>query len=318
MIDEPNTNFEVDPARLEPTDDIDVNRKNLIALTQKVFDAIVNSADRFPSQLRSMCHCLYQVLSKRFPNLLQQNIGAVGTVIFLRYINPAIVSPQELGIVTKQVPSSIKRGLMLLSKILQNIANHVEFSKEQHMLYFNDFLRAHFEPCRRFFILIASDCETVDQTTSHCMSYISDSNVLAVHRLLWSHQERIGDYLSSSRDTKHVGRRPFDKMATLLAYLGPPEHKPITVDSTQLLFSTYSRWSSIDMSSTHFEEIMVKHQMHEKEEFKTLKSMNIFYQAGTSKSGFPVFYYIARRYKIGKILTFSCTLQNLTNFLSFR
>lgn len=40
--------------------------------------------------------------------------------------------------------------------------------------------------------------------------------------------------------------------------------------------------------------------MHEKEEFKTLKSMNIFYQAGTSKAGFPVFYYIARRYKIGE------------------
>lgn len=66
------------------------NRRNLIALTQSVFDAIVNSANRFPPQLRSMCHCLYQVLSKRFPNLLQSNIGAVGTVIFLRFINPAI------------------------------------------------------------------------------------------------------------------------------------------------------------------------------------------------------------------------------------
>lgn len=78
----------------------------------------------------------------------------------------------------------------------------------------------------RFFIQIASDCETVDQT-SHSMSFISDANVLALHRLLWTHQEKIGDYLSSSRDHKAVGRRPFDKMATLLAYLGPPEHKPV-------------------------------------------------------------------------------------------
>ena len=37
-----------------------------------------------------MCHCLYQVLSKRFPQFPQNNIGAVGTVIFLRFINPAI------------------------------------------------------------------------------------------------------------------------------------------------------------------------------------------------------------------------------------
>lgn len=226
LLDEPAINFEVDPARIEINEDIEENRRNLIALTQKVFDSIINSADKFPSQLRSMCHCLYQVLSKRFPNLLQNNIGAVGTVIFLRFINPAIVSPQELGIVSKQVPGTVKRGLMLMSKILQNIANHVEFSKEQHMLCFNDFLRAHFESGRRFFIQIASDCESVDQT-SHSMSFITDANVLALHRLLWTHQEKIGDYLSSSRDHKAVGRRPFDKMATLLAYLGPPEHKPV-------------------------------------------------------------------------------------------
>ncbi|KAF2884403.1 hypothetical protein ILUMI_21782, partial [Ignelater luminosus] len=296
LLDEPNCSFEVDPARIETTEDIEENRQNLIALTQKVFDAIVSSADKFPPQLRSMCHCLYQVLSKRFPQFPQNNIGAVGTVIFLRFINPAIVSPQEMGIVTKQVPTSVKRGLMLMSKILQNIANHVEFSKEQHMLPFNDFLRAHFEIGRRFFIQIASDCETVDQT-SHSMSFISDANVLALHRLLWNHQERIGDYLSSSRDHKAVGRRPFDKMVTLLAYLGPPEHKPV---DSHILFSSYARWSSIDMSSSNFEEIMKKHNMHEKEEFKSLKTLNIFYQAGTSKAGHPVFYYIARRYKLGE------------------
>lgn len=59
-----------------------------------------------------------------------------------------------MGIVIKQVPASVKRGLMLMSKILQNIANHVEFSKEQHMLPFNDFLRAHFEIGRRLIILV--------------------------------------------------------------------------------------------------------------------------------------------------------------------
>ena len=147
--------------RLESNEDIEENRQNLIALTQEVFNAIVGSADKFPSQLRSMCHCLYQVLSKRFPQFPQNNIGAVGTVIFLRFINPAIVSPQEMGIVTKQVPTSVKRGLMLMSKILQNIANHVEFSKEQHMLPFNDFLRAHFEIGRRYRNTYLVECETI-------------------------------------------------------------------------------------------------------------------------------------------------------------
>uniref|UniRef100_T1J6E5 Neurofibromin n=1 Tax=Strigamia maritima TaxID=126957 RepID=T1J6E5_STRMM len=288
LIQQPYLSYEVDPARLNDGENLELNRQNLMHLTQKVFDAIISSSDRFPPQLRSMCHCLYQVLSKRFPQLSLNNIGAVGTVIFLRFINPAIVSPYETGIVEQQPPQAVKRGLMLVSKILQNIANCLEFSKEQYMLPFNDFLRNNFELGRRFFVQIASDCETVDQT-SHSMSFISDANVLALHRLLWNHQEKIGDYLSSSRDHKAVGRRPFDKMATLLAYLGPPEHKPID-----------SHWSSVDMMSTKFEEIMSKHNMHERDEFKSIKSLNIFYQAGTSKSNNPVFYYIARRYKIGE------------------
>ena len=54
------------------------------------------------------------------------------------------------------------------------------------------------------------------------------------------------------------------------------------------------------MTSTKFEEIMTKHNMHEKDEFKSIKTLNIFYQAGTSRAGVPVFYYIARRYKIGE------------------
>lgn len=29
-----------------------------------------------------------------------------------------------------------------------------------------------------------------------------------------------------------------------------------------------------------------------------MKTLNIFYQAGTSKTGNPVFYYVARRYKL--------------------
>ena len=53
----------------------------------------------------------------------------------------------------------------------------------------------------------------------------------------------------------------------------------------------------MDMTSTKFEEMMSRNQMHEKDDFKSIKSINIFYQAGTSRAGNPVFYYIARRHK---------------------
>ena len=109
-------------------------------------------------------------------------INCDNDLIFNHFTNCLTVSPYEMGIVEKQPPPNIKRGLMLMSKILQNIANHVEFSKEGHMLCFNEFVKSNFEDGRRFFRQIASDCEVVDQTQSHSMSFISNANVLALDR----------------------------------------------------------------------------------------------------------------------------------------
>uniref|UniRef100_A0A8I3WLL1 Neurofibromin n=1 Tax=Callithrix jacchus TaxID=9483 RepID=A0A8I3WLL1_CALJA len=303
-----HVSFEVDPTRLEPSESLEENQRNLLQMTEKFFHAIISSSSEFPPQLRSVCHCLYQatchsllnkatvkekkenkksVVSQRFP---QNSIGAVGSAMFLRFINPAIVSPYEAGILDKKPPPRIERGLKLMSKILQSIANHVLFTKEEHMRPFNDFVKSNFDAARRFFLDIASDCPTSD-AVNHSLSFISDGNVLALHRLLWNNQEKIGQYLSSNRDHKAVGRRPFDKMATLLAYLGPPEHKPVAD----------THWSSLNLTSSKFEEFMTRHQVHEKEEFKALKTLSIFYQAGTSKAGNPIFYYVARRFKTGQI-----------------
>jgi len=66
------------------------------------------------------------------------------------------VSPEIYGIVSgDRLPSPrIQRGLMLLSKILQNLANHVLFKKEKHMLVFNDFLKENFERSRKLVELL--------------------------------------------------------------------------------------------------------------------------------------------------------------------
>lgn len=45
---------------------------------------------RFPPKLRSMCHCLYQVVTQRFQSSLDTVWTVIGTVIFLRFINPAL------------------------------------------------------------------------------------------------------------------------------------------------------------------------------------------------------------------------------------
>lgn len=156
--------YEIDSSRLEENGNITVNAQNLLKLTKQILDSILSSASEFPPQLSSMCICLRQVLSKKYPNS-STNLKAVGTVMFLRFINPAIVSPYEAGIVDKQPDARTMRGLMLVSKILQNIANNVEFSKEGHMLPLNNFVRTHFEPMRRWVSEISTErTQTVTPT----------------------------------------------------------------------------------------------------------------------------------------------------------
>ena len=151
-----NISYEIDSSKLEGDGDIELNQKNLVKLTKQILDSILSSAKDFPTQLNLMCICLRNVLSKKYPDS-DTHIKAVGTVIFLRFINPAIVAPYESGIVDKPPPPKITRGLMLVSKILQNIANNVEFSKEEHMLPFNDFVRAQFVPMRKWVEQISSE-----------------------------------------------------------------------------------------------------------------------------------------------------------------
>uniref|UniRef100_H9GEJ9 Neurofibromin 1 n=1 Tax=Anolis carolinensis TaxID=28377 RepID=H9GEJ9_ANOCA len=121
-----HVSFEVDPTRLESSETLENNQQSLLQMTEKFFHAIINSSAEFPPQLRSVCHCLYQV-SSGFP---QNSIGAVGSAMFLRFINPAIVSPYEPGILDKKPLPRIERGLKLMSKVKKKA---LVFSAEMEM-----------------------------------------------------------------------------------------------------------------------------------------------------------------------------------------
>ncbi|XP_015765754.1 PREDICTED: neurofibromin-like [Acropora digitifera] len=275
--------FEVDPTRLEKGQSVEENRNNLIKAAQKFFNEIMISVDSFPVQLKNLCYCLREVVHQRFP---KHSLEAVGSAFFLRFINPAITSPHLTGIVD-QIPSEkLMRGLKLLSKILQNLGNHVLFTKEQHMEPFNGFLQANFEKARDFFSAISSNCPSKRDEDNTSYSFISDSSVLTLHKLLWDHQEKIGTYLATKSEFKTFGRRPFEKMSTLLAHLGPPDQ--------QKNHFSHARWQD---GAARFEEFMARHAEESRDDIQAIKSLNVFYQGGKSKAGNLVFYYIARRFR---------------------
>lgn len=77
----------------------------------------------------------------RFP---EAKYTAVGAFIFLRFFCPAIVAPEVEGLVTTVPSKEMRRGLTLIAKIVQNLANNVLFgAKEPYMFPLNVFLANH-------------------------------------------------------------------------------------------------------------------------------------------------------------------------------
>ena len=77
-------------------------------------------------------------MAERFP---ESRINAVGGFIFLRYLSPIIASPDSAGIVPLITKKEVRRGLILVSKVVQNLANNMLFgNKELFMVELNDIM----------------------------------------------------------------------------------------------------------------------------------------------------------------------------------
>lgn len=71
--------------------------------------------------------------------------------MFLRFISPAIVSPESIDVeLPKENEATMKRGLMVVAKVIQNLANNMFFGKQVHMAPLNDFLKNNIVVVTRF------------------------------------------------------------------------------------------------------------------------------------------------------------------------
>lgn len=105
--------FEVE--KVNSTDDSDA----FMRYFTKLINQIVNSVEILPDSFKFVCSEIYNSISSKFA---EPDIIPVGSFIFLRYICPAIISPEQFFKIPVTHPK-VKRSLMQLVKVLQNMAN---------------------------------------------------------------------------------------------------------------------------------------------------------------------------------------------------
>lgn len=139
IVDDPS-GYECDPAKV-PAGSKMGERLKRVALAA---DSIVNSVDahleELPRDVRQFFNRVFHDVQHCFPG----NFRPVAAgFLFLRFLCPAILAPQIFHLVPEAPQGDAQRALVLVAKVMQNLANGVEFGKKEAFLEpLNKWLRA--------------------------------------------------------------------------------------------------------------------------------------------------------------------------------
>ena len=169
-----------------------------------------------------------QISTAVVPRFQDAKYTAVASFVFLRYFCPAIVAPDMAGLVTQRPPPDLRRGLTLVAKIIQNLANNVLFgTKESFMLPLNDFLAENVFKVFSFLREVSAPVSPVDVDSSGIECFDLGACV-SLHRFLYEHgdqvrqrlasQERRGELQSPSENDGPASR---GAVKTLVKEIGP-------------------------------------------------------------------------------------------------
>jgi hypothetical protein len=103
---------------------------------QRFLTAVFRSPRAVPPELRDVCRHVKAEVYAKFPEATSKAIGAL---LFVRFFNAALTVPEAYGLVKDAPPRSIRRTLVLVTKIMAALASDELFGKkEEFMMQFNE------------------------------------------------------------------------------------------------------------------------------------------------------------------------------------
>ena len=107
-IDESDPDCEVDPNRVQNSEDLQRNWGNLIALAESIWEAIAASAYRCPPELRMIFRHIRSCAEDRYGDFLRTvAYSSVSGFIFLRFFCPAVLNPKLFSLLKGELIGSV-------------------------------------------------------------------------------------------------------------------------------------------------------------------------------------------------------------------
>ncbi|KAL7624760.1 Ras GTPase activating protein ira2 [Parahypoxylon ruwenzoriense] len=289
MLTSKDLDLELDPARISSQEELEKNALQLQIVAKVFIDDICASSANIPTSFRKICSIISAAVTPRFQ---EAKYTAVGAFIFLRFFCPAIVAPEAENLVDVVPSKEMRRGLLLIAKVIQNLANNVLFgAKEPYMYPLNDFLTENIYRITTFLREISVPPTELDTPLVDGETFEFGSCV-ALHRFLYDHWDHVRQRLMSQERRDHVrspnelarGRSPvLEPLRALITNLGPP---PLAVTWNRPQVSMNS-----PLAYSRFQHFMLRNAFRSTDSFLTSRAI---YDGGESRDGLSVICVILR------------------------
>ncbi|KAL9655139.1 hypothetical protein ABK040_008915 [Willaertia magna] len=223
-----NKSLEIDPKQIEDEKEPELTlQKNIEKLTEwssKFLETIMSPEviAKMPKELRLIAKYIGQVSD----SLQLDTPVLIGGYIMLRFFNPAIATPDALNLTTKKKTKLSQRNFILITKVIQNLANNVLFgNKEKFMICMNDFLTQKKDIMREYLMSIIDYTDPLENNsvltsnndyTNMSLSNISTGNMTLTQLLAYEKKlELYGKVDPQSFDLSNFDKKELDKFYKL-------------------------------------------------------------------------------------------------------
>lgn len=231
-LQESTQSFEIDPEQAGSAEAVKQNIFNVNYLANKFFKAILNSNDSIPFEIREIANTLQVAVLKRFPN---SKYSAIGGFFFLRFVCPAVLAPELCDVTfSDESKSALRRPLVLVAKVLQQIANDQKFN-EPYMEPLNELISKWTVKVHQFFdLLVQKDTSALHKERDRVLEQMKDASemekglldkigatsLFSVHRFVNDHVQELVTKFSDQQ--KELGYNPAEELQELIFEMGLP------------------------------------------------------------------------------------------------
>lgn len=175
-------------------------------ICQSILDGIINSMNQLPYGIRLICKLIKELALQRFGEEVEGKsiLKVTGYFVFYRFINLAIVTPDAYHVVDSDLSPMVRKNLVVVGKVLQNLFNFRTFGEnapEKYMRGLNEWITANVPLVEHYYstliqvdnpedFLQVSKYNELTQRTKPVI-LISTHEIAATHALLLDNRDKL-------------------------------------------------------------------------------------------------------------------------------